>query len=299
MDLVVVVASAAVIAAFFVAWWAVAGPQDRVDLTGRGDQPTDLRSRVLLQRPADRVARPMMERFGDWLRRRSPAARVSNLSTRLARAGSPPRWTVERVLAVKVLSAAVLGALVFVFVIDEPDLLGVFWILLAATLGYFVPNAILDRIADRRRAAVRAELSDVIDQLSMMVRSGLGVDAAIARAARSSHGPMAEELTRVGHDVRVGVERSVALANLADRVDVPELHTFVASLAQAERLGVPVSRTLEIQARELRLKRRQYAEEQAMKLPVKLLFPMVFCIFPTLLVILLAPAAIEIVRQLG
>ena len=100
-------------------------------------------------------------------------------------------------------------------------------------------------------------------------------------------------------DVRVGIERSVALANMADRVDVAELRTVVAAVAQAERLGSPISQTLEIQAHDLRLKRRQQAEEQAMKLPVKLLFPMVFCILPVLLVIIMAPAVINIYDTLG
>lgn len=299
MDLVIVIAgSASVVVAVMLAWWAVSGPaaSSTVELH---DGTPDLRARVLERGVGDRVAAPALARFGTWVGERSPSGRLRALDRRLARAGSPEGWTVERLLTVKVLLAAVAGGTVALFVLESPSILGVGLAAGAAGLGWFVPDAVLDRVADRRRNAIRAELSDVIDQLSMMVHSGLGVDAAIARAARASTGPMAQELARVGHDVRVGVDRSVALANLAERVDVAELHSFVAALSQAERLGVPVARTLQIQAGELRLKRRQLAEERAMKLPVKLLFPMVFCIFPTLLIVLLAPAVIQIVRQLG
>ena len=163
--------------------------------------------------------------------------------------------------------------------------------------GLALPEGLLDSRANRRKIAIRSEVADTIDQIGVMVRAGLGLDAAIARAARSGSGPLGEEFTRVVQDMRVGVSRSVAMANLAERVDVPEVRGFVNALAQAEKLGVPISRTLEIQSGELRIKRRQLAEEQAMKLPVKILFPMVIFILPVIFIVLLGPAVIRIMDQ--
>jgi tight adherence protein C len=298
MDVVAILGAVAVVGSVFVAWWALAGERaERVQLGVPESRSTDLRSRMLEQGVTERVTEPLFERLGAWLRRRSPGGRVNELSGKLVRAGSPPAWTVERLLVVKVLLALAAGSMMFLVAGQGLSSWRPLLAIGAAGIGFYAPNAILERRAGERAIAIRAELSDVIDQLSMMVQAGLGVDAAMARAARSGSGPLAEELTRVGNDVRVGVERSVALANLADRVDVPELKSFVAALAQAERLGVPVSQTLQIQAAEMRLKRRQFAEEQAMKLPVKLLFPLVFCILPVMFVVLLAPAALRILEE--
>jgi tight adherence protein C len=218
------------------------------------------------------------------------------MERRLVSAGSPAGWSVDRFLAVKVMSGLALAG-VAILVVDL-TVLGVLLVVAAAVVGFLVPDVLLTRRIDKRNQQIRRELADVIDQVSMMVQAGLGIDAALARSARSSTGPIADEFTRVGQDVRVGIERSVALANMADRVDVPELKTVVAAITQAERLGSPISQTLEIQAQDLRLKRRQHAEEQAMKLPVKLLFPMVFCILPVLLAVILAPAVIGIFDNL-
>jgi tight adherence protein C len=166
-------------------------------------------------------------------------------------------------------------------------------------LGFFGPDLVLNHKADSRKQEIRRALADTVDQMVISVRAGLGLDAAIARVARTTEGPLASELARVVQDVRAGVPRSTALTTLAERVPLPELRQMVLALAQAEKLGVPVAQTLQIQASELRLKRRQHAEEQAMKLPVKILFPMVLCIMPCLFIVVLGPAAIKIMTTLG
>jgi tight adherence protein C len=293
MDLIVIAGAAAVVGSLLLVWWAVSGDAaSSVDL-GRSDTPaSDLRDRRLNQGASDRLARPVFDRLGRFARNWTPAGRLTALERKLASAGSPPGWSVDRLLTVKLMLGAVLAGLTVLLVDLTP--FGVLLVVAAAVVGFFVPDALLARQIDARNQQIRRELADVIDQVSMMVQAGLGIDAALARAARSSDGPLADEFTRVGQDVRVGIERSVALANMADRVDVAELRTVVAAITQAERLGSPIAHTLEIQAQDLRLKRRQQAEEQAMKLPVKLLFPMVFCILPVLLVVILAPAAINI-----
>jgi tight adherence protein C len=298
VDVVIVAASAAVVGSILLIGQLVFGAKtSSVDLGQVGGASDDLRARQLRQSASDRVAKPGLERLGAALRAWTPAGRVARLERRIASAGSPVGWTVERILAGKVMLAVVVALLVLVIV--DLSLGGIVLVVLGAAMGFFTPDALLDRRIRGRNQAVRRELADVIDQVSMMVQAGLGVDAALARAAVSNDGPLADELARVGQDVRVGVDRSVALSNMAERVEVPELRTVVAALVQAERLGSPVSQTLQIQSQELRLKRRQHAEEQAMKLPVKLLFPMVFCILPVLLTIILAPAVISIFDTFG
>jgi tight adherence protein C len=300
MNPIVIIGAAAVVGSFFVAWWAVAAKTPAsIDLQTTDDTAGDLRSRQLRLGASDRLGTPALERLGRIARRWSPAGWLDGMSRKLASAGSPEGWTVERLLGVKVVLGLALGLLTAFAVAGNASLSGILLIVAAASLGFFTPDVLLTRRVEQRKDAIRAELSTVIDQLSMMVQAGLGIDAAIARAAQTNDGPLSEEFARVGHDVRVGLDRGVALDNLADRADIPELKSFVAALTQADRLGSPVSQTLEIQSQEIRVKRRQFAEEQAMKLPVKLLFPMVFCILPVLMVVLLAPAAIKIFDTLG
>jgi tight adherence protein C len=297
MDLIVVAGAAAVIGSLLLVWWSVSGDTTSALDLGQADAPSaDLRERQLSLGASDRLARPGFDRFGRFLRNWTPTGRLTSMERKLASAGSPAGWSVDRLLTVKVMLSIVLAGLVMLIVDLTP--LGVIAVVAAAVIGFLVPDALLSRQIDARNLQIRRELADVVDQISMMVQAGLGIDAAIARAARSNTGPIADEFIRVGQDVRVGIDRSVALANMAERTDVPELRTVVAAITQAERLGSPISQTLEIQAQDLRLKRRQHAEEQAMKLPVKLLFPMVLCILPVLLIIILSPAVISIMENL-
>jgi tight adherence protein C len=298
MDFLVLVGAAAVVGSLLLILWSVsAQTTDALDL-GRADvQSRDLRDRQLSLGASDRLAKPSLDRFGRFLRNWTPAGRLTSMERKLASAGSPAGWSVDRLLTVKGMCGIVLAGMVLLIVGLRP--LGVMLVIVAGLIGFLLPDALLTRQIDARNQQIRRELADVIDQVSMMVQAGLGVDAALARSARSSDGPIADEFTRVGQDVRVGIDRSVALANMAERVDVAELRTVVAAIIQAERLGSPISQTLEIQSQDLRLKRRQHAEEQAMKLPVKLLFPMVFCILPVLLIVVLAPAAISILDTLS
>jgi tight adherence protein C len=157
----------------------------------------------------------------------------------------------------------------------------------------------LKSVAQNREKEVQVALAETIDQLSIIVQAGLSIDAAIVRAARGGHGPLAAELTRVAHDVRAGIPRTHALLAMAERVALPELRQVVTAIVQAESLGVPMANTLQVQAEELREKRRQRAEEQALKLPVKILFPTVFCILPALFVVILGPAFMRISENLG
>lgn len=289
-----IVGSLLVVCSLFVMWWALSGEQRHaIGLSDhRGD--TDLHGLRLRQGASERLVGPFAERVGHGIGRVLPAARVAALRLKLQRAGSPDGWTAERVVATKILLALVLGLPFALRALLDPSTGSILLVVVAVLVGFFLPDGVLDRLAERRSLAIRLEVADTIDQLSMMVRAGLGIDAAIARVARTGTGPLAEEFARVVQDMRVGAPRVVALTNMSERTGANELRSFTAALAQAEQLGVPVATTLELQADELRVRRHQLAEEQAMKLPVKILFPMVLCLLPVLLIVLLAPAAIRI-----
>lgn len=304
MELLVVLGALAVVSVPFVLWWAVSGDRSAKGGTQSGEgmlggvpTPLDQRTLLLQMSASDRAVQPMLEKMGARVRRSMPSGRIAALGRKLQRAGSPEGWTIERVLAAKALLAVLFGVLLGLQFLGDPTVFNLVFAAIITLFGYFLPDGLLDSKVNQRQAAIRVDVSDTIDQIGVMVRAGLGVDAAIARTARSGKGPFAQELGRVVQDMRVGVARGVALTNMAERTDIPELRGFVAALAQAEKLGVPVSDTLRIQSAELRIKRRQQAEEQAMKLPVKILFPMVACILPVLFIVLLGPAAIRILDQ--
>jgi len=150
-----------------------------------------------------------------------------------------------------------------------------------------------------RSERIRRELPDALDLLVISVESGLGFDAALSQVARNTEGPLAGEFFRVLQEMQLGTGRSDAMRALADRTDVSDLKAFITAMVQADAFGIPVANVLRIQAREMRIRRSQRAEESAQKVPVKILFPLVFCILPALFVVILGPAVITIMRTLG
>lgn len=298
MNATLVLGAAAVVSSLGALWWALSGPRPvraPLDLTGGVHTPVDDLRGMALQRGAhERTVEPLLARIGRLAQRYTPQGRIAGLERRLLLAGTPAGWTVERVLAAKVLVAGGLGVLGALWLVATPSGLVVLAVIALVTVGFFAPDLILRQRADERQEQVKRTLADAIDQLTVTVQAGLGLDAAMARVAARTKGPLGYELARVGQDVRAGMGRSAALAAMAERVQVPELRHVVLALAQADRLGVPVAKTLQVQASELRVKRRQYAEERAMKLPVKILFPTVLCILPALFVVVLGPAALSI-----
>ncbi len=304
MDVIAVVGAACVVLSLMVLFWAVSGRRAEapVDMSLHSSQRVvgtrdDLRARSLAPDVGERALAPMIERLGARLRHLQPTDRTASLARKIRTAGSPAGWTVERVLAAKLLGAVFVGGLLLVRFVASPSAFNLFLCIGGGLFGYFLPNGLLDSKVAARQQLVRREIASVVDQLAVMVSAGLSIDASIVRLAQTSEGPLADELSRVVQDMRVGVGRSVALTGMADRVDVPELRGFVAALAQADQLGVPVSDTLRVQAVEMRTKQRQAAEEEAMKLPVKILFPMVIFILPVLFIVLLGPVAIRIFDQ--
>lgn len=300
MPLLVYLAAAAVAVSIPLLWWTIAGdrtkPVDRSVLMGPGGTP-DLRVAHLQYSAAER-ARPALGSLGHFARRLTPVGWYEALEERLVLAGRPAAWTMERVLVAKLALGGLGLAFGFFAFADKRTLL---WLLVwggMTVLGYFTPDLLLYSRGIERRAAIQKSLPDTLDQMTIAVEAGLGFESAMARAGKTGHGPLADELVRTLQEVQVGVLRAKALRNLADRTRQDDLRHFVLAVIQAEGYGIPVADVLRTQAAEQRVKRRQRAEEKAMKLPVKILFPLILCILPTLFIVILGPAAIQMSRTL-
>jgi tight adherence protein C len=265
-----------------------------------GTSSTNLREQDLDASFVERALFPALSSLGNIARRLTPGdSRIRN-ERRLMLAGSPAGWTAERVASAK-LVGAVLGALVGIALArmigaSGPSFIGLG--ILLAGLGFFAPNAVLASRAEDRQDEIRKVLPDTMDLLTISVEAGLGFDAAVAQVMTNVPGVLSQEFSRMLQEMRLGVGRQDAFRNLAERTDVEELRSFILAMIQADKFGVSIANVLRAQAHELRIKRRQRAEEKAMKVPVKILFPMVFCVLPALFVVILGPGAIRIVQNL-
>ncbi|MPY95586.1 MAG: type II secretion system F family protein [Acidimicrobiia bacterium] len=220
---------------------------------------------------------------------------VRSLDKRVRRAGMTGSWSAERLLTAKIVGAAVGGTFGLVVLLASPGRLSFLLFVLLVVGGFFAVDVVLSRRADENRKAVERSLPDVLDQMTICVGAGLGLEGAIARvAATNSEDAFGIELGKVLRDLRVGMTRTEALTALADRVDLAELRTVVRAIIQSDRAGVPVGRVLRVQAEEVRERRRVRAEERAMKMPVKMVFPLVLCVLPALFVVVLGPAILRL-----
>ncbi|AXJ08260.1 type II secretion system F family protein [Arthrobacter sp. PM3] len=239
---------------------------------------------------AQPVRSSLLERAGYRL---TPAAYVRKLDRLVSLAGRPASLPLGRVLAAKPL-LGLLGALLGFWISANgptPILkaVGIFVLL----LGYFIPDLLLYSKGQERQKIMQLELANTLDQMLISVEAGLGFEGAMARAGENGKGPLAEELIRTLQDMQVGRSRREAYVALAERTNVPELRSFVQAVVQADTYGIAISRVLRVQAKVMRVKRRQRAEEKAMKLPVTILFPLLFFIFPVLFIAILGPAVIN------
>jgi tight adherence protein C len=236
-----------------------------------------------------------------WLvgigRRLSPSGTLAKLQRRLDIAGNPERWSTDRLFAVKatgLIGLAVLGLLIG---LHDPAV-AVLAVVLGGVAGFFLPDLLLYNAGIKRQQKIQRDLPDTMDMLTICVESGLGFDAAMARVAHNSVGPVAAEFSRALREIQIGKSRTQALRALADRTTVAELRAFTSALIQAGELGIPVADVLREQSKEMRLRRRQRAEEKAQQVPVKILFPLIGFLFPALFIIVIGPGAISIMHSL-
>ena len=234
--------------------------------------------------------------FINGMRDIAPRGYLGMLDHRLALAGRPPAWTIDKILIAKLVLAAC-GALLAVWWISGDPVLLRFGLGGAFTvLCFFVPDLLIQSRGQERQEKIQLALADTLDQMTIAVEAGLGFEAAMVKAATNGKGPLAEEFVRTLQDMSIGRARKDAYQSLSARTSSPDLRRFTRSIIQADTYGIAIADVLRVQAAEMRLRRRQRAEEKAMKIPVKVLFPLIFCILPVLFIVLLTPAVLSMIK---
>jgi tight adherence protein C len=261
-------------------------------------QVENVRDQELLNPLKDRAVAPVMSGLSAIGRRFTPSGYLENIRQKFSSLGSYGSDDVDRFLAIRVVTTALIPVAIFLIYrfapIDGLMRLGVIaFVSLLLALG---PDAMLNRRIADRQWAIRTKLPDILDLLVISVEAGLGFEQALDRTTDAVPGPLAQEFSRMLGEIRAGASRSEALRALERRCNVPEMRSFVLAILQADTFGVSIGRVLRTQADEMRVKRRQIAQEKAMKAPVKMLVPMVLCIFPSLFIVVLAPAVINIIE---
>jgi tight adherence protein C len=256
-----------------------------------------------LQQPfLERTLRPLAGRVSGTTSRFTSSSFTARTEKNLAMAGNPGDLRVPDWLSIKAISAvivAILFFLVFNFLLDTGPLMAIALGAAGLAVGYIFPEFWLGRRIKARQHAIVLQLPDALDLLTISVRAGLGFDAALAKVVEKMQGPLVDEFRRALAEVRVGKARRDALRDIVPRTEVPALTNFIGAIIQAEQLGVSISKVLQVQSEQLRIERRQRAEEMAAKAPIKMLFPLVGCIFPSLFIVILGPAIILIMKGLG
>ena len=266
------------------------------------DQTVTLEEIELQQPFVERVLRPNMERLGAFMNSRVGRDRTVTIQNRLSLAGRPGNLTVNGFISLKLVAGVVVGGLAFLLFsfanISPPLITGLpGHIILAAAVGfvgYIFPELWLRQEVGKRQKEIRLALPNALDLLTISVEAGLGFDAALVRVTEKYKNALSEEFTQVLNEVRLGRPRLEALDDMGRRVGVEELHSFIQALIQSEQLGVGIAKVLRIQSEEMRRKRRQRAEEQAAQASLKMLFPMLLFIFPTIFIVLMGPAVLII-----
>ena len=269
----------------------------RTHVGSMAENISNLRDQQLRRSAFERLLFPFVGKVISSITRLTPLDLYGRTNRLVVLAGNPPALTAERIVAFKI----VFGIIGLVAGIGLGTLLpfqGTLVMVLSAVfctlIGYMLPSAAVSARASKRQKEIRKALSDTMDLLTISVEAGLGFDAALGQVVRNVPGPLTEEISRMLQEMQIGVSRTDALRHLTERTEVPELDGFVLSMIQADKYGVGVAKVLRSQSHELRQKRRQRAEETAQKVPLKLLFPMIFMVLPALFVVILGPGIIKI-----
>ena len=252
----------------------------------------------------ERVVYPTARRIGELVQRFTPQNAIIEARQKLDRAGAP-RWLEPTLfLASRLIFGLGLGILLFFVFSFSPSrspfsLQGLLSIVLFTIIGFYLPNLLVERRIRQRQKAVRNTLPDALDLLTICVEAGLGFDAGLKKVVEKWDNALSLAFARVLREIQLGKLRRDALKDMAARVDIPELDSFVAAVVQSETMGVSMARVLRVQSDAMRVKRRQRAEENAQRAPIKMLLPMALLVFPTILIVLLGPAILQIIRSQG
>lgn len=248
----------------------------------------------------DRIFVPIARRVGEFFVRLTPQKTLENTTRLLELAGNPNNWSAATFMTIRVAATIFFAVITFLFMTQfgrgtiGQRVLAAF---IGAILGYMLPVMWLRAKVDRRKNAIIKKLPDALDLMTICVDAGLTFNAAMQKVDDKWEDPLANEFGRVIYEMQLGKSRRQSLKDMADRMDVPDVTSFLAAVLQADQLGVGIGKVLRIQSEQMRVRRRQRAEEKAQQAPVKMMFPMVFLIFPSIFVVLLGPAGFEILRN--
>lgn len=268
-----------------------------------GYEVENQRDQEMLDPLKDRALMPLLQGLTNIGRRLTPTGYVDKVRKKFVHAGNHSSQAMDRFLAMRVVTVvAAFIAFVLVFLVGLGPFEGKMRLLVGGVIigGLLIaPDSMLNRKVEERQLAIQRSLPDVLDLLTISVEAGLGFEQAMDRVIEAVPGPLSDEFSRMLGETRAGAARADAMRAMDERCDVPELRGFVLAIIQADTFGVSIGRVLRSQSDEMRTKRRQLAEEKAQKAPVKMLIPMVFCIFPALFLVVLGPAMISIMKNLG
>ncbi|MFQ5408792.1 MAG: type II secretion system F family protein [Anaerolineales bacterium] len=277
--------------------------QSRLAEFASRDTPVTLEEIELSQPFSERILLPLMRTMGQFASRFTPQATLEDAQRKLDLAGNPRGLGPTEFVAIRIGLAIFLGVMMFLAFTFGPGeriwtrILGL--TLLSVAFGYFMPQLYLSSKISRRQHEIIKALPDALDLLTICVQAGLGFDAAMNKVAEKWDNELSIAFHRVIQEVRLGKVRREALRDMADRMDVADVTSFIAAVIQAEQLGVSLAKILRIQSDQMRVRRRQRAEEQAHKAPIKMLFPMAIFIFPTIYIVLLGPAGIILLNSVA
>lgn len=250
-----------------------------------------------LERPfSERVIAPLGERLVGIGKRLIRADTADRIRHKLDVAGNPPGWDVNRIIGLKVLAMAVVGGLGLVYLVGQGTAFPKLVLITAGAgaFGFVLPNILLNNADQKREQLMQNALPDALDLLTISVEAGLGFDAAVDRVAKNTTGPLAQELSRLLQEIQIGVGRMEAMRAMGERTTIKDLKSFCLAMVQADALGIPIARVLRVQSTEMRTKRRQRAEEKAQQVPVKILFPLIFFILPSMFIVIIGPVALQL-----
>lgn len=265
------------------------------------DAPEDLIADELQKPFSERIVAPLGERMVGIGHRLTRDGTNERLQHKLDIAGNPSAWTVNRLIGLKALGLMMLGAVVAMYSFGGGLPFGrvVLLTALGGSLGYFLPNILLNNAGQKREHLMLNSLPDAIDLLTISVEAGLGFDAALGRVAKETKGPLASEFARLLQEMQIGVGRMEAMRAMAERTSLKDFKSFCLAMVQADAFGIGISDVLRVQSAEMRAKRRTRAEEKAQQIPVKLLFPLIFFVMPTLFIVLLGPVVLQVMATFG
>lgn len=259
-----------------------------------GTRPPTLAEIEMAMPFSERVALPLIRGTASLLNRLTPQKNIENIKHRLDLAGNPYQWNTADFLGVRGLAAIIIlvTVVVFTFVLKTPSPQNVLLIVCGAILGYYLPVFWLSSRIRTRQHDIQKALPDALDLLTISVEAGLGFDAAMAKVTERADNELSRAISRVITEIRLGKLRREALRDMANRCEVPDMTNFIAAVIQADQLGVSLAKVLRIQSEQMRVRRRLRAEELANQAPVKMVIPLVFLVFPSILIVLLGPAVL-------